>query len=156
MAIVGDLTEFTNLNSIPDDIQTEIKSIPWELNDEAKFPIETFSLYSIDSDIVTIHELKNEVFEGIEKSEISRVSTHFHSHEQLFILFFEFALEKYKNEFEFVHFGIVPTTDFFNTITTKPIIKVRHKFFRLSNSSLKIIQEKLIEFKNNYPDNSLF
>ena len=156
MTIVGDLIELVETNLIPSNEQIEIKSIPWELNDEAKFPIETFSLYSIDSGIVTIQELKNQVFDGIEKSSFSRVSTHIHSHEELFILFFEFAIEKFENEYDFIHFGVVPTSDFFNTISLKPIIKIRHKYFQIKQSSLDLIQEKLSEFKIKYPENSLF
>ena len=120
MAIIGDLMELADANLIPASEQMETKSIPWELNDEIKFPIETFCLYSIDFGTVSIHELKNEIFHGIEKSSFSRVSTHMHAHDQLFILFFEFAAEKFEKEYEFVHFGIVPTGDFFNTLSSKP------------------------------------
>ena len=156
MTVNGDLIELIGTNLIPQNEQIEIKSIPWELNDEAKFPIETFSLYSIDFGVITIKELKNIIFDGIEKSSFSRVSTHIHAHEELFILFFEFAIEKYENEYEFIHFGIVPTSDFFNLISSKPIIKIRHKYFQLKQSSIDNIQEKIKEFKTKFPDNSLF
>ena len=74
----------------------------------------------------------------------------------MFVLFFEFATEIGANEFEFVHFGFVPTNDFFNTLSSNPILKIRTKNFKLSDDAMKRILEKLNEFNSKYPKNSQF
>ena len=57
---------------------------------------------------------------------------------------------------EFVHFGFVPTNDFFDTLSSNPILKIKTKNFKFSESTMKRILEKLDEFKSKYPKNSSF
>lgn len=52
-----------------------------------------------------------DLFDKIKKSEFSHVFVYMNKYEEMFILFFEFAIETRVNEF--VHFGFVPTSDFF-------------------------------------------
>ena len=110
----------------------------------------------MDSGKVTINDVKNSVFEEIKKSEISHVSSRVHVYEEMFILFFEFAKEKYPNDFTFTHFGLVPTSDFFNTLNANPVITIRTKKFLFSKQALSRIMEHLSEFRKKYPDSSFF
>ncbi len=77
-------------------------------------------------------------------------------YEEMFVLFFEFAIETGVNEFEFVHFGFVPTSDFFNTLSSNPVLKVLTKNFKFSEPCMKNILEKLDEFNSKYPKNQQF
>ncbi len=61
--------------------------------------MEIFSLYSVDSGMITINDVKNNMFKEITKSEISHVSSRIHVYEEMFILFFEFVKEKYSDYF---------------------------------------------------------
>ncbi len=119
MVIRGDLIEVINDNDIS-EIKTEeidnVDVIPWKFNGDEPIPIEIFSLYSVDTGTITINDIHNDVFEIIKKSDFSHVSARIHVYEEMFILFFEFAKEKYPKDFEFVHFGLVPTSDFFTTL----------------------------------------
>ena len=155
MVILGDLTELNDDDPLSKNEDKDLESIPWEFHDGVKIQFETLALYSIDSDNVMIQELKTKVFEGIEKSSFSHAYPHIYQYDQLFILFFEFAIEKYTNEFEFVHFGIVPSSDFFNALNDNSIITIRSKNFHLTKHSLEKILEKVDEFKAKYPDNEL-
>jgi len=153
MVIIGDLIELIDSESTSNEEFFE--NIPWEFHDGVKIPPETFALYSIESGIVRIQELRNEVFNGIEHSSFSHVYAHISPYDEMFMLIFEFAVEKNTEQFEFTHFGIVPTSDFFNILNDNPIIKIRHKKFQFTESSIQKILEKLTEFKSKYPDNSL-
>ena len=154
MTIIGDLIELTdNLQS--DDAQLDLEDIPWEFNEGVKIPPETCSLYSVDSEIVSIHELKNEVFDFIQNASFSHIYSHIYPYDELFILFFEFAIEKDPGKFEFAHFGIVPAGDFFTTLDVKNVLKIRDKTFQIKKDTVKKILEKVDEFKNKYPKNSL-
>ena len=158
MVIVGDLIELTDDEQDADNIEVlkNLENIPWTIQDESKIPIEIFSLYSINSGTVTINDVKFDLFERIKKSEFSRVFVHMDQYEEMFILFFEFAIEIGVNEFKFVHFGFVPTSDFFNTLSSNPILKIKTKNFKFSESTMKRILEKLNEFKSKYPKNQQF
>lgn len=100
-----------------------------------------------------IKRSKSDVFEEIKNSKFSHVTAHIHIYEEMFILF-EFAIEK-NNNFEFVHFGLVPTKKFFDVLKIKPVIKIRNKVFSLSELALKKILDKLDEFNSKYPDKAL-
>ena len=155
MVTQGDLTELIN-----DDLQTkseeihDVSHVPWKFNNDDPIPIEIFSLYSVDTGTITINDIHENVFEGIKKSNFSYISSRIHVYEEMFILFFEFAIEKYPKEFEFVHFGLVPTSDFFTTLDANPIIKIRTKKFVLNKNTIKKVTDHLSEFKKKYPDSS--
>ena len=155
MTISGDLIELTADDSLPQVQELELENIPWELHEGIKVPLETCSLYSVDSEMVSIHELKNDVFEFIQKASLSHIYAHIYPYDQLFILFFEFAIEKDPEQFEFAHFGIVPASDFFNTMEIQNVIKIRDKTFQIKKSTMEKILEKVEEFRNKYPKNSL-
>jgi DNA-directed RNA polymerase subunit L len=153
MTITGDLFELIDDDS--SHVEKKVfDNIPWELDEDTKIPPETLALYSIDSGIILINELKNAVFDGIESSSFSHICVNFSKYDEIFVLFFEFAIEKY-GEFEFVHFGIVPTSDFFNVLDDNPIIKIRTKRFQFTKSAVEKILERLTEFKTKYPNNAL-
>jgi len=155
MVIRGDLIELVDESNISDIITEEIdngENVPWKFNGDDPIPIEIFSLYSIDSGKITINDVKNDVFEEIRKSEFSHVSSRIHVYEEMFILFFEFAKEKYPKEFELFYFGLVPTSDFFNTLNDNPVISIRSKKFLFSKQALSRIEEHLSEFQSKYPD----
>jgi len=159
MVIRGDLIELIDDNNVSDTITEEIdngKNIPWKFNGDDPIPIEIFSLYSVDSGTITINDVKNEVFEEIKKSEFSHISSRIHVYEVMFILFFEFAKEKYPNEFEFSHFGLVPTSDFFTTLNANSVINIRNKKFLFTKQAITRIEEHLSEFQSKYHDSSFF
>jgi hypothetical protein len=155
MVICGDLIELIADNNDP-DIKIEkidnVENVPWQFNGDEPIPLEIFSLYSVDSGTITINDVKNDVFEEIKKSEISHVSPRIHVYEEMFILFFEFAKEKYPKDFELIHFGISPTSDFFTTLNNNPAINIRSKKFLFSKQAITRITDHLAEFKNKYPD----
>ena len=155
MTIYGDLIELPEDDSIAPPEEQDLEKIPWEFHEGIKIHPETLSLYSIDSANVEITELKTEVFNAIEKSSFSNVYAHIYPYDELFILFFEFAIEKDVDQFEFSHFGIVPASDFFNALKENHVIKIRHKQFRLTKNSQEKILEKVNEFKSKFPKNSL-
>jgi len=158
MAIVGDLIELSDEEQDSDNAEVlkNLENISWTINDKSKIPIDVFSLYSIASGTVTINDVKFDLFDRIKKSEFSHVFVHVDQYEEMFTLFFEFAIETGVNEFEFVHFGFVPTNDFFNTLSSNPILKIRTKNFKLSDDAMKRILENLNEFNSKYPKNSQF
>jgi len=155
MVIYGDLTEIVNDDSITPPEEKDLENIPWEFQENTKIPPETCSLYSIDTKKVTIDELSTKNFQHIEKSSFSHVTAHIYSYDELFVLFFEFAIENDPGQFEFAHFGIVPASDFFRTLQNNPVIKIRDKQFHLKISALDKILEKVNEFKIKFPENSL-
>jgi len=73
----------------------------------------------------------------------------------MFILFFEFA-KKYPNEFEFSHFDLVPTNDFFTTLNANSVINIRNNKFLFTKQAITRIEEHLSEFQNKYPGSSFF
>ena len=155
MVICGDLIELTDDNNVSDTNTEEIdngENITWKFNGDDPIPIEIFSLYSVDSGKITINDVKNDVFEEIRKSEFSHVSSRIHVYEEMFILFFEFAKEKSSKDFDFFHFGLAPTSDFFTTLNANPIITIRSKKFLFTKQAIDRIEEHLTEFKNKYPD----
>lgn len=158
MVIVGDLIELTvdgqDLENIK--ILNNFENISWTIQDGTKMPVEIFSLYSINSGAVTINDVNFELFDKIKKSNFSHVFVHIDHYEEMFILFFEFATEIESNSFEFVHFGFVPTSDFFNTLSSNPILKIKTKNFKFSEGAMKRILEKLSEFNSKYSKNSQF
>ena len=158
MVIVGDLIELTKGKQDSDDVPVlkNLESIPWTIQEDAKIPIEIFSLYRVDFGTVTINDVNFDVFDKIKKSEFSHVFVYADKYEEMFVLFFEFAIETGVNEFEFVHFGFVPTSDFFNTLSSNPVLKVLTKNFKFSESYMKNILEKLNEFNSKYPKNQQF
>ena len=158
MVVVGDLIELTDEEQDYDnaEILKNLENIPWTIHDESKIPVEIFSLYSINSGSVTINDVKFELFDQIKKSEFSHVFVYIDQYEEMFVLFFEFAIEIGANEFEFVHFGFVPTSDFFNTLSSNPILKIKTKNFKFSESTMKKILEKLDGFKSKYSKNQQF
>ncbi|MCV0430040.1 hypothetical protein [Nitrosopumilus sp.] len=155
MSIFGDLVELTDDESVHQFDEKTIESIPWELHEGIKIPSETCSLYSIGLDHLSIDELPSAIFEIIKKSSFSHIYPHIYPYDELLILFFEFAIEKDTDQFEFGHFGIVPASDFFNALNDDYVIKIRDKKFKLKKSALKKILEKVTEFKNQFPNNSL-
>ena len=152
MVIVGDLIELTDeeQNSDNTKVLKNLENIPWTIHDKSKIPVEIFSLYSIKSGTVTINDVKFELFDQIKKSEFSHIFVHIEHYEEMFILFFEFAIETGVNEFKFVHFGFVPTRDFFETLSSNPILKIKTKNFKISEDSMKRILGKLDEFNSKY------
>jgi hypothetical protein len=166
MTIVGDLIELSIVDLIElsveeqdyDDVEVlkNLESIPWTIQNESKIPVEIFSLYSINSGTITINDVKFELFDKIKKSNFSHVFVHIDQYEEMFILFFEFAIETGVNEFEFVHFGFVPTSDFFNTLSSNPVLKIKTKNFKFSDDAMKRILEKLDEFNSKFPKNQQF
>ena len=158
MVVVGDLIEQTGeeQDSGNADVFKNLENIPWTIQDGSKIPVEIFSLYSTASGTVTINDVKSDLFYEIKRSEFSHVFVHIDQYEEMFILFFEFAIETGVNEYQFVHFGFVPTSDFFNTYSSNPILKILTKDFKFSESSMKNILEKLNEFKSKYPKNQQF
>jgi len=158
MVVVGDLIELTNEGHDSDnfDILKNLDNIPWKIRDGSKIPIEILSLYSTNSGTVTINDVSVDIFDALKKSAFSHIYVQIEIYEEMFILFFEFAIEIGIDEFEFVHFGFVPTNDFFNTLSSNPIIKIKTKNFKISEFALKKILEKLNEFNLKYPNNSQF
>lgn len=159
MAIQGDLIELIDAKNVPEIIDGEPSNVPdinWTFTGNEKIPIEVFSLYSVNSGIITINDVNYDVFEKIKKSNFSNVAPRIHVYEEMFILFFEFATEISSKDFEFVHFGLVPTSDFFATLNSNPKIRIRTKDFVFTEDAVKKITEKLDEFKEKYPDNPLF
>ena len=158
MVIVGDLIELPDREQDFDEstVIKNLENIPWTIHDESNIPIEIFSLYSTASGTVTINDVQFYLFDQIKKSEFSHVFVYIDKYEEMFILFFEFAIEIGANEFEFVHFGFVPTNDFFDTLSSNPILKIKTKNFKFSESTMERILEKLNEFKSKYPKNSSF
>ncbi len=157
MVIRGDLIELIDDNDVTETKTEEIDNvddIPWKFNSDEPIPVEIFSLYSVDTGTITINDVHNDVFEVIRKSDFSHVSARIHVYEEMFILFFEFAKEKYSKDFEFVHFGFVPTSDFFTTLDSNPIIKIRTKKFIFTKKGIKKTLDLLNEFKKKYPDSS--
>jgi len=158
MVIVGDLIELTDEEQGSDNIEVlkNLENIPWTIQSESKIPVEIFSLYSTAFETVTINDVNYNLFDQIKKSEFSHVFVYIDQYEEMFILFFEFAIEIGANEFEFVHFGFVPTSDFFNTLSSNPILKIKTKNFKFSEPTMKRILERLDEFNSKYPKNSQF
>lgn len=159
MVICGDLIELIPGNNDPDIKPEEIdnvENVPWKFIGDEPIPLEIFSLYSVDSGMITINDVKNNVFDEIKKSEISHVSSRIHANEEMFILFFEFAKEKYPKDFELIHFGLAPTSDFFTTLNNNPVINIRTKKFLFSKPAITRIVDHLAEFKNKYPDSPFF
>jgi hypothetical protein len=158
MVIVGDLIELSDKEQDYDEttVLKNLENIPWTIQDESKMPVEIFSLYSTASGTVTINDVKFDLFDRIKKSEFSHVFVYIDKYEEMYILFFEFAIEIGADEFEFVHFGFVPTNDFFDTLSSNPVLKIKTKNFKFSESTMKRILEKLDEFKSKYPKNSSF
>ena len=158
MVIVGDLIELTDEEQDSDNAESlqNLENIPWTIQDGSAIPVEIFSLYSTESGTVTINDVNFELFELLKKSKFSHIFVHIDHYEEMFILFFEFAIEIGTNEFEFVHFGFVPTNDFFNTLSSNPILKIKTKNFKFSESAMKRILEELDVFKSKYPKNSSF
>ncbi|NNL37501.1 MAG: hypothetical protein HKP34_04255 [Nitrosopumilus sp.] len=132
-----------------------VPSINWTFANNTKIPIEVFSLYSVKSGIISISDISYDVFEKIKKSNFSNVTARIHVYEEMLILFFEFATETEPNDFEFVHFGLVPTNDFFATLNSNPKIRIKTKEFLFTTECIKKINETLSEFKEKYPDNLL-
>jgi len=157
VTITGDLVELSNVCDVPSSSQEiiEHENLPWLINADSKIPIEIFSLYFIDSEIVQINDVDNKIFDMIKNSTFSHITAHIHDSEEMFILFFEFAIEQ-NNEFEFVHFGLVPTNDFFDALKNKPVLKIRTKLFYLTEFALKRILDKLDEFNSKYGDRYSF
>lgn len=159
MTIRGDLVELTDDSNVS-DTKTEdidnIENISWKFNGDDPIPIEIFSLYSVDSGNITINDVKHDVFEEIKKSEFSHVSSRIHVYEEMFILFFEFAKENSSKDFEFFHFGLVPTSDFFTTLSANPVITIRSKKFLFTPEAISRIEKHLAEFQSKYPDSSFF
>jgi len=158
MVIVGDLIELTGKEHDSDDAQVlkNLENIPWTIQEDSKVPVEIFSLYYTNSGTVTINDVNFDVFDQIKKSEFSHVFVHMDKYEEMFVLFFEFAIETGVNEFEFVHFGFVPTSDFFNTLSSNPVLKVLTKKFKFSEPCMKNILEKLDGFNSKFPKNQQF
>jgi len=152
MVIVGDLIELTDgeQGSENTNVLKKLENIPWTIEVDSKIPIEIFSLYSINSGTVTINDVNFELFDQIKKSEFSHIFVHIDHYEEMFVLFFEFAIEKEVDEFEFVHFGFVPTSDFFDTLSSNPILKIKTKNFKISEDVMKRILGKLDEFNSKY------
>ena len=94
MVVIGDLIEQTNddQNSINTEVLQNLENIPWTIQNESKIPVEIFSLYSTNSGTITINDVHSELFERIKKSEFSHVFVHIDQYEEMFILFFEFAI----------------------------------------------------------------
>jgi len=159
MVISGDLIELIDNNNDP-DMKTEeldnVENVPWEFNGNEPIPMEVFSLYSVGSGMITINDVKNNIFDEIKKSEISHVSSRIHDGEEMFILFFEFAKEKHPKDFELIHFGLSPTSDFFTTLNNNPVINIRSKKFLFNKQAIARITNHLAEFKNKYPDSPFF
>lgn len=157
MTITGDLVELNNVYDVPSFSRETIEheDLPWLINADSKIPIEIFSLYCIDSEIVQINDVNNEIFDMIKNSTFSRITAHIHDYEEMFILFFEFAIER-NNGFEFVHFGLVPTRDFFDALKNNSVLKIRSKLFYLTEFALKRILDKLDKFNSKYADKSSF
>ena len=176
MTITGDLVELSNAYDVPSSSQETIEheDLPWLINIDSRIPIEIFSLYFINSEIVqiddvdnkifdmiknstfshiTAHNVDNKIFDMIKNSTFSHITAHIHDSEEMFILFFEFAIEQ-NNKFEFVHFGLVPTNDFFDALKNKPVLKIRTKLFYLTEFALKRILDKLDTFNSKYGDKS--
>jgi len=152
MVIVGDLIELTDEEQDSDNTKVlkNLENIPWTIQEESKIPVEIFSLYSINSGIVTINDVNFELFEQIKKSEFSHIFVHIDHFEEMFVLFFEFAIETGVDEFEFVHFGFVPTSDFFDMLSSNPILTIKTKNFKISEDAMKRILRKLDEFNSKY------
>ena len=70
--------------------------------------------------------------------------------------FFEFARKKSSQDFEFFHFGLVPTRDFFITLNSNPVINIRTKKFLFTKQATDRIEEHLAEFQSKYPDSPFF
>lgn len=151
MTITGDLVELSNVSDVPSSsLETiEHENLSWLINTHSKIPVEIFSLYFIDSEIVQINDVNNEIFDMIKNSTFSHITAHIHDSEEMFILFFEFAIEQ-NNKFEFVHFGLVPTSDFFDALKNKPVLKIRSKLFYLTEFAMKRILDKFDEFNSKY------
>lgn len=158
MAIVGDLIELSVEEQDSDnvDVFKNMENIPWTIQNESRMPVEIFSLYSINSGTVMINDVKFELFDRLKKSDFSHVFVHIDQYEEMFILFFEFAIETGVNEFEFVHFGFVPTGDFFNTLSSNPVLKIKTMNFKFSDDAMKRILKKLDEFNSKFPKNQQF
>lgn len=159
MVICGDLIELIDDNYNP-DVKTEqidnVENVPWVFNNNEPIPMEIFSLYSVDSGMIIINDVKNNIFDEIKKSDISHVSSRIHDNEEMFILLFEFAKEKYPKDFELIHFGLAPTSDFFTTLNNNPSINIRSKKFIFSKQAIARITDHLAEFKNKYPNSPFF
>ncbi|QLH04681.1 hypothetical protein C5F49_04670 [Nitrosopumilus oxyclinae] len=158
MVIVGDLIELTDDGQDLENIEilNNFDNISWTIQDGTKIPVEIFSLYSTNSGAVTINDVNFELFDRIKKSNFSHVFVHIDHYEEMFILFFEFATETESDSFEFVHFGFVPTGDFFSTLSSNPVLKIKTKNFKFSEGAMKKILEKLTEFNSKYSKNSQF
>jgi hypothetical protein len=158
MVIVGDLIELSVKDQDSEDTKDfkNLENIPWTIQNGSKIPVEIFSLYSINSGTVIINDVKFELFDRLKKSDFSHVFVHIDQYEEMFILFFEFAIEIGISKFEFVHFGFVPTSDFFNTLSSNPVLKIKTKHFKFSDDAMKRILEKLDEFNSKFPKNQQF
>lgn len=150
MEICGDFIELNERNEEQKTQETiELENIKWQFKEDAKIPSEIFSLYSIQNGQIIINDVSNEILQGIKKSKYSRVSGHIHKYEELFIVFFEFAIEIGNNEFDVIHFGIVPTQDFFSTLETNNIIRIRDIHFNLTKYRIEKILSKFKEYESN-------
>ncbi len=150
MVIVGDLIELFDEEQDSDNttVFKNLESIPWTIHDECKILVEIFSLYSINSGIIVINDVHFELFDQVKKSEFSHIFVHIDQYEEMFILFFEFAIETGVDEF--VHFGFVPASDFFEALSSNPGLKIKTKNFKISEDAVKRILGKLDNFNSKY------
>lgn len=146
MVICGDFDE--NIEKQNPEERQDLENIEWGFPEGKRLPEEILSLYSIIQGRVVITDIEDEVMEAIKKSKYSKVSAHYTIKEELFIIYFEFAVESSKNEFKVLHFGIVPAQDFFNTIEDNNKIILRGEEFLITENRIKKILEKQDEFES--------
>ena len=151
MVVCGDLIE-SSIDHSETSLNTEqiedMKNVSWTFKD-AKIPVELFSLYSVESDKVVINDVSSDLFHHIKNSKYSRISAHIHIYEEMFILFFEFAVPA-ENDYNLVHFGLVPTSDFFTALKTSHTIKIKNLEFTITEYKEQKILEKFNEFNEKY------
>ena len=148
MVICRDFFESESSEKNNSETNSDLKCIEWKFPEGVKLPVEILSVYSIEQGHVVIRDIDDEVMKAIKKSKYSRVSGHYIVREELFIIYFEFAVELGKNEFDVYHFGIAPAQDFFNTIEDNKKIILRDEIFVLTEYRINRILNKKQEFEN--------
>lgn len=63
-------------------------------------------MYSIDSGKISVQDVDYDFFSKIKNSKFSHIYANIDKYKDMLVLFFEFAIEKDVNDFEFVHFGL--------------------------------------------------
>ena len=154
MVICGDFIELDERN-FNDANKTEeisdLEHIQWKFTEGSKIPSDILSLYTVDNGKIIITDIRENILQGIKNSKYSRVSAHIQVYEEMLIIFFEFAIQKSPNEFEIVHFGLVPATDFFTALKPECVIKIRDEEFLITEYRINKILDVLKDFETRFP-----